>query len=62
MDARDLLLEEHSAVHSAAVDGNKGSLAERTFAGLTDEQMRVRYPVSHSLAPDRNVSTGCETT
>jgi hypothetical protein len=42
MDARDLLIEEHSAVHSAAVGGNKGSLAERTFAGLTDDQMRVR--------------------
>jgi len=42
MDARDLLIEEHSAVHSAAVGGNKASLAERTFAGLTDDQMRVR--------------------
>src|SRR5262244_3255894 len=42
MDARELLLEEHSAVHSAAVGGNKASLAERTFGGLTDDQMRVR--------------------
>lgn len=42
MDARDLLLEEHSAVHSAAVGGNKFSLADRTFAGLSDDQMRVR--------------------
>jgi hypothetical protein len=42
MDARDLLLEEHSAMHSAAVGGNKASMAERTFAGLTDDQMRVR--------------------
>jgi len=42
MDARDLLLEEHSAMHSSAVGGNKASMAERTFAGLTDEQMRVR--------------------
>jgi len=42
MDARDLLLEEHAAVHSAAVAGNKASMAERTFAGLTDDQMRVR--------------------
>jgi hypothetical protein len=42
MDARDLLLEEHSVMHSAAVGGNKASLAERTFAGLTDDQMRVR--------------------
>lgn len=42
MDARDLLLEEHSAMHSAAVGGNKVSMAERTFAGLTDDQMRVR--------------------
>jgi len=42
MDARDLLLEEHSAVHSAAVGGNKASLAERTFGGLSDDQMRMR--------------------
>jgi hypothetical protein len=42
MDARDLLIEEHSAVHSAAVGGNKASMAERTFGGLTDLQMRVR--------------------
>jgi hypothetical protein len=42
MDARDLLLEEHGAVHSAAVGGNKASLAERTLTGLTDDQMRMR--------------------
>jgi len=42
MDARDLLIEEHSAVHSAAVGGNKASMAERTFGGLTDDQMRMR--------------------
>jgi DinB superfamily len=42
MDARDLLLEEHSAVHATSVGGNKFSLAERTFAGLTDDQMRMR--------------------
>jgi hypothetical protein len=42
MDARDLFLEQHAAVHTAAVGGNKASLAERTFAGLTDAQMRVR--------------------
>jgi hypothetical protein len=42
MDARDLFLEQHAAVHSAAVGGNKASAAERTFGGLTDEQMRVR--------------------
>ena len=42
MDARDLFLEQHAAVHSAAVGGNKVSAAERTFGGLTDEQMRVR--------------------
>jgi hypothetical protein len=28
MDARDLLIEEHSAVHSAAVGGNKASMAD----------------------------------
>ena len=42
MDTRDLFLEQHAAVHSVAVGGNKMSAAERTFAGLTDEQMRVR--------------------
>jgi hypothetical protein len=42
MDARDLLLEEHSAVHSAAVGGNRVSMAERTFGGLSDDQMRMR--------------------
>jgi hypothetical protein len=42
MDARDLFLEQHSLVHSAAVGGNKASGAERTFGGVTDEQMRVR--------------------
>ncbi|HEX3176389.1 MAG TPA: DinB family protein [Methylomirabilota bacterium] len=42
MDARELFLEQHAAVHSTAVGGNKMSLAERTFGGVSDEQMRVR--------------------
>jgi hypothetical protein len=42
MDIRDLFLDQHAAVHSAAVGGNKMSAAERAFAGLTDDQMRVR--------------------
>ena len=42
MDARDLFLDQHAVMHSATVGGNKMSAAERTFAGLTDEQMRVR--------------------
>jgi hypothetical protein len=42
MDAKDLFLEQHAGVHSAAVGGNKVSAAERTYGGLTDEQMRVR--------------------
>ena len=42
MEIRDLFLEQHAAMHSAAVGGNKMSAAERTFAGLSDEQMRVR--------------------
>jgi hypothetical protein len=42
MDVRDLFLDQHSAMHSAAVAGNKASAAERTFAGVTDAQMRVR--------------------
>jgi hypothetical protein len=42
MDVRDLFLDQHAAMHSAAVGGNKMSASERTFTGLTDEQMRVR--------------------
>jgi hypothetical protein len=42
MDARDLFLNQHAFMHSAVVGGNKMSAAERTFSGLTDEQMRVR--------------------
>ena len=42
MDARDLFLEQHSAMHTAAVGGNKMSAADRAFAGVIDEQMRVR--------------------
>ena len=42
MDVRDMFLDQHAVMHSAAVGGNKMSSAERTFAGLTDEQMRVR--------------------
>ena len=42
MDVRDLFLDQHAAMHSAAVGGNKMSAAERAFAGVTDEQMRVR--------------------
>jgi hypothetical protein len=42
MDARDLFLEQHATMHSVAVGGNKLSSADRTFGGLTDDQMRVR--------------------
>jgi hypothetical protein len=42
MDVRDLFLEQHAAMHSVAVGGNKTSAAERTFTGLSDEQMRIR--------------------
>jgi hypothetical protein len=42
MDVKQLFLDQHGAVHSAAVGGNKGSAAERAFTGLTDEQLRVR--------------------
>jgi hypothetical protein len=42
MDARDLFLDQHGMMHSAAVAGNKMSSAERVLGGLTDEQMRVR--------------------
>ena len=42
MDVRDLFLDQHAAMHSAAVGGNKMSAAERAFGGVTDEQMRVR--------------------
>jgi len=42
MDARDLLLDEHGRMHAAGVTGDKGTLAERTFGGLSDDQMRAR--------------------
>ncbi len=42
MDARDMFLDQHGMVHSAAVAGNKMSAVERTLTGLSDEQMRVR--------------------
>jgi DinB superfamily len=42
MDVRQLFLDQHSAMHSVAVAGNKASAADRAFAGLSDEQMRVR--------------------
>src|SRR5207247_5174825 len=42
MDAKDLFLTQHAAVQSVAVGGNPASAAERVFAGLSDEQMRVR--------------------
>jgi hypothetical protein len=42
MDARDLFLSQHAMMHAVTVGGNKMSAAERTFTGLTDEQMRVR--------------------
>jgi len=42
MDARDMFLEQHAAMQSAAVGGNKMSVVERTLGGLTDDQMRVR--------------------
>ena len=42
MDARELFLTQHAAVHSAAVGGNKASAAERALGGVTDEQMRMR--------------------
>jgi hypothetical protein len=42
MDAKELFLLQHSAVHSIAVGGNPASASERTFGGLTDDQMRIR--------------------
>jgi hypothetical protein len=42
MDARDLLLDEHGRMHAIGVTGDKGTLAERTFGGLADDQMRTR--------------------
>ena len=42
MDGKELFLAQHAVVHSAAVGGNKLSAAERTFGGLTEDQMRVR--------------------
>ena len=42
MDVKDLFLMQHGAVHSKEVGGNPGSVAERTFGGLTADQMKVR--------------------
>jgi len=42
MDARDLLLQQHMRAHTAAVAGDKASVAERAFGALSDEQMRLR--------------------
>ena len=42
MDAKELFLTQHAAVHSVAVGGNKMSAAERTLGGLTEDQMRLR--------------------
>jgi hypothetical protein len=42
MDARELFLVQHAAVQSKDVGGNPASAAERTFGGLTDDQMRAR--------------------
>jgi hypothetical protein len=38
MDARDLLLDQHAAMHSAAGGGSKMSAAERAFAGLSESR------------------------
>jgi len=51
MDVKDLFLMQHGMVHSKAVGGNPASAAERTFGGVTDEQMKVRpRPDLNSLA------------
>jgi hypothetical protein len=51
MDAKDLFLMQHGAVHSKEVGGNAGSAAERTFGGLTADQMKVRpRPDLNSIA------------
>lgn len=42
MDAKELFLDQHAVVHSAAVGGNKASAAERALGGVSDDQMRVR--------------------
>ncbi|MGH7347975.1 MAG: DinB family protein, partial [Candidatus Rokuibacteriota bacterium] len=42
MDVRDLFLDQHAAMHSTAVGGNKMSASERAFTGPNDEQMRLR--------------------
>ena len=42
MDVRDLFLDQHAAMHSAAVGGNTMSAAERTFGELSEEMWRLR--------------------
>ena len=51
MDAKDLFLMQHGVVHSKEVAGNAASAAERSFGGLTAEQMKVRpRPDLNSIA------------
>jgi hypothetical protein len=52
MDARDLLLMQHAAVHGLAVRGRgRPTLADRAFGKASDEQMRRRpTPALNSLA------------
>jgi hypothetical protein len=42
MDAKDLFLAQHAGVQSVAAGGHPLSAAERTFGGVSDEQMRMR--------------------
>ena len=45
MDVRDMFLDQHAAMHSAAVGGNKMSASERTFASLSELLHALGIPV-----------------
>ena len=53
MDAKDLFLMQHSAVHTVAVGGNKASAAERVLNGLSDEIDGLVLQWSSLTAEDR---------
>jgi hypothetical protein len=49
VNAADFFLVHHARLHAAGV-GEPGSMWERVFTGVSDEQMRARPPGMNSLA------------
>jgi DinB superfamily len=48
MNAAEFFLVQHGRLHAAGV-ADPGSMWDRVFAGVTDEQMRARPPAMNSL-------------